>query len=243
MRRRTLVLALSVAAGSGCSSVPIELDREAAGRSAPAVAPAVSTGTVGLELSLSPSVSVSTVSYTLTGPGDYDQTGAINVSGSPAVTAMLGGIPAGSGYLMSLSAVSTDGSTFCSGMSSLFAIAATGSTPVPVQLACSMPAPDAGSIAVTATTSQCPTIDQVTVLPTTTMVGTAVSLLGSGRGPNPASLSYSWSASSGTFDNSFSQSPMFTCTAAGPVTITLTLTDGSDAAGCVAVQSVTVTCT
>ena len=70
-----------------------------------------------------------------------------------------------------------------------------------------------------------------------------MSLLGSARGLDPSSLTYSWSASSGTFDNATIASPTLTCTSVGDSIVTLVVSDGSDAANCTATATVTVSCT
>jgi hypothetical protein len=183
------------------------------------------------------------VSYTLTGPNAFSQSGTIDVSMSPTVSALLGGIPTGSPYSISLSGVSTDGSVTCSGASAPFAVADNQTTTVPVALACSGPTPESGTILVTATASQCPTIDGISLNPASVVVGGSLKLTAVARGPNPTGLTYSWTASSGSLTNATSPIATFTCSTPGSPTITLTVSDGSDAAGCVAVQSVSVTCT
>ena len=65
--------------------------------------------------------------------------------------------------------------------------------------------------------------------------------------PVAASLTYAWSAPSGSFDHPGASSTNFTCTVAGPVPITLTVGDGPvpNGAACSAelsTRTVTVQC-
>ena len=201
------------------------------------------TGAVGVALQVAPGVTVNTVGYTLTGPNGFSQSGTINVSMSPTVSAIIGGLPAGSGFSLSLSGLSADGSVTCSGVSAPFAVLANQTIPVSVVLACSGPTPESGTIVVNGTTSACPTIDAISVTPANVVVGGSLTLTAAARGPNGGGLTYAWSATSGSLANATSSIATFTCTAAGTPAVTVTVTDGSDAAGCVAVQSVSVTCT
>jgi phospholipase C len=61
------------------------------------------------------------------------------------------------------------------------------------------------------------------------------------QGPSP--LSYAWTATSGTLSDASAQAPHFTCAAAGPSTLTVSVSDGDATAGCADRLSVTVTCT
>lgn len=242
------VLAGSCAALLACSSRPTDLPSGGAGplaggSSASAPLATDGVGTIGVALQVAAGITIDSASYTLTGPNAFSQSGMIGVSSSPTISALLGGIPVASGYTISLTAVSTDGSVQCAGTSAPFAVLSNQTTPVPVAVACSGPTPEAGAIVVTATANQCPTIDAIGVNPANVFVGSSLALVGLARGPNSAALTFVWTATSGSFSNPTSSVTAFTCTTAGAPTITLTVWDGSDAAGCVAVQSVTVTCT
>jgi hypothetical protein len=75
-------------------------------------------------------------------------------------------------------------------------------------------------------------------------VGSTIALTGaahdSDNGPSP--LSYLWTATSGTFDNAASATPVFKCTAVGTSTITLVASDGDTTANCADSLTTTVTC-
>lgn len=239
-----VVVAGALAALCGCSSRMGQDDHSPSGvgTSDPGRSTA-DTGTVGVALQVASGININSVSYTLTGPNSFTQSGTIDVSMSSTVSALLGGIPAGGGYAITLSGVSTDGSTTCSGESAPFSILSNQTTPVSVALACSGGAPESGTISVIATTSQCPIIDAITINPANVIVGGSLTLIAEARGPNSAGLTFQWTATSGTLANTTSPLATFTCTSAGAPTLTLTVSDGSDAAACLAVQSVSVTCT
>jgi hypothetical protein len=196
---------------------------------------------VGLSVQVAPGITLATVSYTLTGPNAFRH-GIINVSASPTISAFIGGIPAGSGYTILLTGVSSDGSVKCAGASEPFTVQARLTTSVPVSLKCVLAASEAGAVLVGVVPVACPTIDGVSALPITAFVGGNLTVKVAARGPSPAALTYSWSSASGTLTNATSAAATFTCTAAGTFPVTVTVSDGSDAAGCVAVQSVNVTC-
>jgi len=58
----------------------------------------------------------------------------------------------------------------------------------------------------------------------------------------PATLAYQWTASSGTIASPAAATTRFTCAAAGPATLTLTVSDGDTAAGCAATSTIAVNC-
>ncbi|HEY3592452.1 MAG TPA: hypothetical protein VGL13_01200, partial [Polyangiaceae bacterium] len=74
-----------------------------------------SAGSVGLSLQLTPGTTLASVSYAITGPGGFSKSGTIDVSSSTTISSVIGGLPAGNGYSITLSATSTDGVTTCSG--------------------------------------------------------------------------------------------------------------------------------
>ena len=83
------------------------------------------TGSVGLNLTAAPGVTLNSVTYTITGNG-FTKTGAIDTSGSPTISGTIGGIPAGKGYTITLTATSFEGDTAFTG-SARFDVTAGGS--------------------------------------------------------------------------------------------------------------------
>src|SRR5690348_10020486 len=58
-------------------------------------------GSVGLRLEAAPGVTFDSVTYSITGNG-FTKSGTIDTSGSPIISANIGGIPTGNGYKLTL---------------------------------------------------------------------------------------------------------------------------------------------
>jgi hypothetical protein len=95
------------------------------------------TGSVSLQLDLGPGSQVDTIHYAITGSGGYQQNGDLNVASSHVISGIIAGIPAGSGYTVTLTASSQidQHPIACQG-SSGFDITPGSVTPVSVHLAC-----------------------------------------------------------------------------------------------------------
>jgi hypothetical protein len=81
--------------------------------------------------------------------------------------------------------------------------------------------------------------------PAEVLVGSTVALAVSAHDTDsaPLPLGYAWTASAGSFDDATLAAPVFTCTAPGVVTVTVTASDGDPASSCADQSSATVTCT
>jgi len=229
----------------GCSSTPA-LGGPPAGKAATDSPPVsgANAGEVSLQLTLPGGESLNLVSWTITGPNGAStlvQSGSVNLSNANAVNFLVGGLPAGSGYTISLSGASTDGTVTCAG-SATFAVTGRATTTVAVALQCNTAAADAGSALINGSTYSCASISSVSVSPAETAVGTSSTLTALATGPNPSGLTYAWSAPSGTFSASNAANTTFTCTAPGVVTLTVTAGDGalSDGGSCPATSTSTV---
>jgi hypothetical protein len=195
-------------------------------------------GSVGLELQIAPGINIDTVHYTITGPNGYSSAGDINVSNSSTISALIGGIPAGSGYVITLTAVSTaDTGVNCVGQAT-FNVTANATTPVTVHLQCRKPGN--GSIIVNGTINVCPTIDSIGAAPTSVAIGGTVSLTSAASDTDgiPSPVTYAWAE--GTTSIASTANATYTCAAAGTHTITLSVTDGDP--GCEDHGTVTVNC-
>ena len=236
--RASLLAVLSAgayAAATGCSgSSPAESSPTSAENGD-------QTGTIGLALQTG-GITINSFSYVIKGPGGYAKTGTINVSQSTTIAALIGGIPAASGFTITLTGTATDGTTQCLG-SATFNVTAGATSTVNVNVDCHQ-AQTTGSVLVNGNINVCPSIQGVSASPSTVLAGSTVALSGSAVDPDngPSPLTYKWTATSGTFSSATAQNPTFTCTAAGQATITLTVSDGDPSAACAATQSVTVTC-
>jgi len=230
----SLVLAGAAAAVAGCTSTPPS--------SGTSTTSAGNAGSIGLVLSLAPTETLASASYTISNPDLFSASGTIDVSHSSTLSAVIGGIPAATGYTIAITATSTDGSTSCAG-SAGFAVTAGATSAVTVHLTCHQGG-KTGSVSVNGTLNICPVADGLTASPADIAVGFPVALAVTAHDPDggPSPLSYAWTASSGTFSAPTSATPSFTCSAPGPVTVTATVSDGDTSAGCAATISAVITC-
>ncbi len=198
-------------------------------------------GSIGLLLA-GGTVNISTLSYSITGPGGFTKTGSVDVSSSTTASVVIGGLPAGTGFTITVSGTSTDGATTCSG-SAPFSVTANSTTAVRLTLDCHQAA-KTGSISVNGTFNFCPSIQAISANPDEVLVGSSIALSATAVDPDngPAPLTYSWSASSGTLTGANTASPSFECLTTGTATISVTVSDGDPQASCAAQGSVQVTC-
>ena len=226
------VLAGATAAATGCN--------DTSNRSGGVTANG-DVGSVGLALTLAPGDTILTASYTIVN-GGFSKTGSIDVSQSTTLSTTIGGLPAASGYTITISATTSDGATSCLG-SAGFTVTAHATTNVGVHLTCHEGA-RTGSVAVNGTLNVCPVADGISANPADIAVGFPVALTLSAHDTDggPAPLSYHWSAASGSFSDATSATPTFVCSAPGPVTLTATVSDGDSAPGCADSLSLVVTC-
>jgi|HubBroStandDraft_6_1064221.scaffolds.fasta_scaffold292313_2 hypothetical protein len=180
-----------------------------------------------MQLILPSGQEIEVVSWALTGPNGLAtvvQSGNVD-SQSLGVSFLVGGIPAASGYSITLSGTATDGSVTCTGAAQ-FNVAARTTTDVSVELACSVATGGSRVTLVNGTAFDCAGTSGIAASPTETTVGHSVSLHGLATGPAPAALTYQWSAPTGTFDQPTAATSNFECASAGPVTVTLVVGDG-----------------
>jgi hypothetical protein len=201
-----------------------------------------STGELGLSLELPNGALIHSASYTITGPMGFIKTGTIDASQSATLSVLIGGIPAGAGYQVSLTAETTDGSATCTG-STGFEVMARKTTSAVVPVTC-LEKPRTGSVLVDGKLNICPTIDGVSANPAEVEVGGTIALSASAHdsdaGPSP--LSFGWTSDAGTLGDLSGKTPIFTCTTPGTVTIHLSVTDGDPAATCADTAIAQVTC-
>jgi hypothetical protein len=199
-------------------------------------------GTVGLDLQAAPGFVLNTVSYTITGPSGFTKTGTIDVSNSTKLTALIGSLPAGKGFSITLSGNAVSGVGSCSGSAS-FDIVARQTTQVAIKFTCHETA-RTGSVLINGRLNLCPVIDGVSASPAEVTVGNSITLGVSAHdgdaGPKP--LSFSWKASSGSLSSDSVANPIFTCKTPGTVKLSVAVSDGDSAAGCADTSSLTVEC-
>src|SRR5262245_16014945 len=204
----------------------------------PPGAPREDTGTLSASLQLTPSTSLNTANYAISGPNAFSRSGSIDVSHSQTISATVGGIPAGDGYNLTITGTASDNLTMCTG-SAMFSITAKMTTVVSIKIQCREPA-QTGGVGITGTVNVCPVVDGVGANPGEVMVGfsSALSSTAHDSDGKPAALTYSWVATSGMLAGASTANPTLTCTAVGPATVTLTVSDGD----CTDTGAVTVIC-
>ncbi len=201
------------------------------------------TGAVSFALTLVPGVTLPSASYTITGPAGFTRMGTINLTSSSTLSALISGLPAGMGYAITVSSTASDGVTTCGG-SATFNVTARATTVVVVALDCHQP-PTTGSASISGVINVCPVVDGLSATPSEVTVGSSIALAvaahDADNGPSP--LAYAWQVTGGTLSSATAQSPTLTCTTPGPVTVSVTASDGDTKPGCADTESATVTCT
>jgi len=214
----TVPLVLLLALGAGAPLAGCVGDQENSAESE-------DIGSLGLNLAVAPGVTLLSVSYEISGNG-FQKSGAIDVGDSPTISGIIGGIPAGNGYTIALSAVSVeDGTTFTG--SATFNVSAGQTTSVTIHLKGSGAGKN-GSVSVNGTLNIGPVLDELTATPTTVFVGGQVSLSSVATDPDeaPSALSYYWSTTGGVIDNPIAPNAKLTSDTPGTFTVKLTVSDG-----------------
>jgi hypothetical protein len=199
-------------------------------------------GTMNMDLQIGPGVTINTLNWTISNSTTgFSRMGSVTVRFSNVVAFQVGALPAATGYSISLSGNSADGSFTCSG-SAGFSISPFIITPVSLQLNCSTAPAGQGTVVVVGTTQVCANLDSLGASPLETAVNTPISLSATGSaGTIP--VSFNWTATAGMFDNAKSATPTFTCPSTpGPVTITVMVSPSASSCNTVTTQSVTVNC-
>ena len=190
------------------------------------------TGAVSLQLTLPGGEQVSVVHWTLSGPNGAAtvvQSSAVEVQ-ALAVHFLVSGIPAASGYVVTLSGTSTDSAVSCTG-SAQFNVTAHATTLVSVQMACGLASTTGHGTSINGSTYDCASLSSVSANPIEVTVGSSVALAALASGPNPATLTYAWSSSTGSFSEPNAATTGFTCTQVGSAMVTITVGDGPVPAG------------
>lgn len=182
-------------------------------------------GSLGLELKVAPGVTLNSVRYEISGNG-FTKTGTIDTSGAPVISGTIGGIPAGNGYTIVLTASSAEGNTEFTG-SATFNVTAGRTTAVTISLR-GTSASGNGSVSVTGTLNVAPVVDELTVTPQKVYVGSEVTLKTTVRDPDagPSALTYYWSTTEGVIDDPLSPTAKLISNSPGTATVKLTVSDG-----------------
>ena len=120
-RTALAAVALVAALAGGCTDQPAAATGPA-GNPAPAGS---GVGALDVALAVPPSFQIATVNYQLTKTG-YSKSGTLDVSQAQTISGVLGGIPAGTGYTLTLTATDTAQKfTGCTGASPVTVVAGT----------------------------------------------------------------------------------------------------------------------
>lgn len=224
-------LVLALAAG-GCLA---EVD---SGKPAPGK-PANATGSFGVAAAIIAGVEVAEVTYVVSGNGIDPLTGTIPLTDPGAtISTQIGGLPAGTGYTVTLNATSVSGGIACTG-SAVFDVLLGQTTPVDLVMACSS-ANDGGTILVglDSSVSQCPSLNAGQSAPFELLVGESMLVDVAASDADTASLTFSWYSSLGSVGTPNAPSTTFECTTAGTALLTLTVSDGR----CLDSEEFTIAC-
>jgi hypothetical protein len=194
-------------------------------------------GAVNLALVVAPGLTLGPATYTITAPG-FSRTGTLDFTNSMTISATIGGLPPGAGYVITLAATLSDGVTTCSG-SAPFTVVAGMTTQALIRFLCREP-PSTGGVEIGGTLNVCPVIDSISASPGEVAVGSTIALASAAHDTDlgPSGLAYQWTATAGTISAPAAANPSFACTVAGPATVTLTVTDGA----CTDSRTVSVAC-
>jgi hypothetical protein len=191
--------------------------------------PAEDVGAVTVALTLSPGVTVNTVSYSITGNGITAVTGNIDVTNSAHATALVSGIPAGNGYLLTMNATSTDGKTTCTGTTN-FNVIANQTASATVVLQCRGPKATTGTVAINGRLDNCPFITGYSASALEAPVGGSISIATTATDFDAGdTITYTWTASTagiGTVAAPGSASTTFTCSTVGSTSLSIAVSDG-----------------
>jgi hypothetical protein len=225
---KAVILGLAVAAASftGCSS-----DHS---RSNSAVNKE-NAGDLGLQLAVG-DLTVNSVHYVLTN-GTNSYTGDLNVADASTLTAVIGGVVAGTGYTLTLTATATDGTSQCAGSASGITVTANQTATVAVELRCTKQR-NKGSVLINGSVNECPDITAVVGdAPNGCSIPLHVLATDDGQPNPPGALTYTWTGAPLTGAN-----PVLDCQASGPVALSVTVSDGDPDPTCAQTFGVSVIC-
>jgi len=212
------------------------------------LSPNSDVGSVGLAITLPSGAIVSTVHYSVKNSTSTEVAqGDIPVADTGStISLVIGGIAAGTGYTVTLSATASDGSS-CLGTSAPFTVTANASSAVNVLLLC-RGVTGTGTVTASGQIDNCPAVASYVVSPLATGVSGHISVNASGTDLDASdTVTYAWTATAGSFNTPGSASATFTCPAtSGPVTLTITVSDnvapGTTTPKCSTSKSIIVSC-
>jgi hypothetical protein len=253
-----LVAALSLAAA--CSSQQVTPGTGTGSNTGSGTQPGSTLGQVSMHLQIGQGVSLTSLNYTVNGPSTVPP-GTVPIGDAQSIEADIGGIPAGTGYTITLSGTDSLNDP-CTGTSTSFSVQPGLVTYTTITVTCTQPADasnaadvntgvvaiDASVNLITAVNYDCPGISAFSVSPAEISSPQTAALAVStvqASGGSPGTETISWTASNGGFTDTGTTSsslaaPTFACgtfvgTAVVSVTVGLTGSNNGVDAGNVCV--------
>ncbi len=196
-------------------------------------------GDVALGLMLADGSSVSTVQYVVTRAGAQVRSGDMTVGADGRANVTISGLDSGTGYHVKLSAA-RGAAPDCIGEAD-FTVVEGQTTNVNVILQCSDASGAEGNVTLNGTFNVCPKPGSITASPVTVAVGASSALTFSASDRDGDALSYTWTATDGSFSTPNAANTSYTCASAGAKTLTMTVTDGPSR-GCTKTAAIMITC-
>jgi hypothetical protein len=188
-------------------------------------------GKMQLALTLPDGESVSSVSWkVLSSSSAVVASGMLNTSGSRQIS-FISSMPPGMGDTVEMTAT-TSTNVSCMGTSSPFNVVAGQSVPVSVNLQCDVSPGDGGTLGSVVVSGaivpgdHCPTLASYFISPQATMGSAPIDVTVAGADSDMGdTLTYAWTATSGSFASATSATTTYTCGATGAQTLTVAITD------------------
>jgi hypothetical protein len=184
-------------------------------------------GRLGLAIEIAPGVQLAEVTYVVSGNGIEPLTGPIPLdSPGASISALIGGLPPGSGYDIELTATSVARDLECSG-SATFDVSLGQTTTVDLVLACSR-IDNGGAVVINVDVdvTRCPRVNSIAGVSPELELGERILFDANASDADTESLSFAWSATSGLLGTPAETATTFECTGLGAATLTLTVSDG-----------------
>ena len=128
-------LALAAVLTSGCNNPPTAVADPGSGVANPGQS---ASGALSIAVVVPPDFQIDAINYQLTKTG-FSQAGSLNVAQSGTISGVIGGIPAGTGYTLTLTATDVAKKFASCAGSSTVAVTAGATTPVSVAIECRLP--------------------------------------------------------------------------------------------------------
>jgi hypothetical protein len=202
---------------------------------------------VSAQLSLDESAAVRTIVYTLSGgPLGSPLQGSFEPSAGPPFHWAISNLPAGNGYTLDIGGYDETGTEVCAATTE-FQVLASDSTFLNMVLICGLaPSDPVGRVSVRVKLDPvlmepCPMLHSVNVVPARVEPGGSAQLEVVASDPQGKPLSYTWTASGGSFDDASLDRTVYACDAAtGPQTVSVVVENGAPA--CAVIGELTVDC-